>query len=508
MSNKTIAKNTLFLYVRMFFNMGISLYTSRLILQVLGVEDYGIYNLVGGVVVLFSFLNSAMSTATQRFLNMEMGKPEEERELRSIFSMSLNIHVLISLLVVVLAETVGLWFLNHKLNIPEGRWHAANVVYQLSVLTTVVQILRVPYNALMMAFERMSIFAVLSIIESLLRFFLVLYLSYTSRWDMLIAYAVGTVLMTLLSSVSFYVYCRMKLKEVAAYVYERKTVLFKSLLSFSGWSLFGQISVVGAGQGVNMLMNIFYGVTLNAAMGVANTVNASVYNFVSNIQVAFQPQIVKSYGAKEMERHFSLVLQASRFSFFLMLLLAVPYVLSAEYVIGLWLGDNVPEYAVSFSQVIVLGSLLSALSAPFWMSAYAVGHLKRYQAIVSSINLLNLPIAYVLLLWGWNPISLIVLKLALDLCLFVFRVYYFKNTVTIVKERLLPYLWRISLGMLLAVLAYIVSLFVHVDRFSIFGLTTVLSIVVVVIFIGLWGMDKAEVKSLIQFLKVKINGNR
>src|SRR5690606_4003053 len=257
MSNaNTIVKNTSFLYIRMIINIVITLYTSRIVLQTLGVTDYGIYNLVGGVVVLFSFLNNAMTNTTQRFLNYEIVSRVKER-VNNVFSMSLNIHILISLIVIILSETIGLWFLNYKLAIPEQRIGAANIVYQLSVLTTIINIIRIPYNAIIIAKERMSFYAFLGILESSMKLLIAFILLMPIKYDLLVFYSVLLLIVTVLVAAFFVLYCNRVFYDECKYVFKRDQKLFKQLLSFSGWSLFGQVAVLGSTQGINMVLNIF-----------------------------------------------------------------------------------------------------------------------------------------------------------------------------------------------------------------------------------------------------------
>ena len=298
-NNKRIAKNTLMLYVKMGVMMLVQLYTSRVVLQTLGVDDFGIYNVVGGVVVLFSFLNAAMSSATQRFLNFELGKGDLVQVGR-VFSMSLTVHFCIAGLVLLLAETVGLWFLNSELNIPAERMVAANWVYQFSVATTLLGILLVPYNATIIAHERMGFYAWTSIVKAVLLLVIVYFLS-IGEVDKLILYAGLVFAVNALMQGVYIVYCRRAFSKTALYrpFFDRE--LFRRLISFSGWSLFGGVADMCNSQGINMVMNIFCGVAVNAAMGIANQVNAAVYQFVSNFQIAFNPQLVKSYAANERE---------------------------------------------------------------------------------------------------------------------------------------------------------------------------------------------------------------
>ncbi|MDH5034491.1 MULTISPECIES: oligosaccharide flippase family protein [Chryseobacterium] len=422
-STKKIAKNTILLYIRMIINMAISLYTSRIILQKLGVEDFGIYNLVAGVVVLFSFLNNAMTSATQRFLNIELASNIKEKVNR-VFCMSLNIHIIISIIVLILSETIGLWFLNYKLNIPAHRLNAANFVFQFSIITTIINIIRIPFNATILANERMSFYAYLGIVETVLKLAIVFLLSLFVEYDQLIVYSFLLLLVNLIINVIYKIYCYRNFKEETAYHYFSDKKLFRELLSFSGWSLFGQVAVLSSTQGLNMIMNIFIGVTVNAALGIANQVNSVLYSFVSNMQVAFNPQITQSYASNDLETHKRLVLNTSKYSVFLFLVLSIPILLHTEFILKLWLGVNLPQYLVSFTQIVIIGSIINAIVGPFWMSANAIGNIRNYQLGVSLILLLNLPLAYIFLKLGFSPVYIMSLNVILNLCTFIFRFLY------------------------------------------------------------------------------------
>ena len=291
-SNQRIAKNTLLLYLRMFVTMIISLYTSRIVLQVLGVDDFGIYNVVGGLIVLFSFLNGAMASATQRFLNVELGKGDITC-VKRVFSMSMTCYIIIILIIIFLAETVGLWFLEKQMNIPADRIHAAFWVYQLSLMTFCVNILKVPYNASIIAFEKMSFYAYISIIEVGLKLVIV-WLLLISSFDKLISYAFLILLISIIVFIVYKFYCNRKF-EVCSYYFFWDVNLCKSLLGFSAWSLFGSLSNLLSSQGINLLLNIFCGVAMNAAMGIANQVNAVVFNFFFNFKKSFIPQKINLY---------------------------------------------------------------------------------------------------------------------------------------------------------------------------------------------------------------------
>ena len=426
--NRRIAKNTLALYVRMGVTMLVSLFTSRVVLQTLGVEDFGIYNVVGGVVVLFSFLNAAMSSATQRFLNFELGRGNVAQVGR-VFSMSMSVHFAIAGAVLLLAETVGLWFLNAQLNIPAERMAAANWVYQFSVASTLLGIMLVPYNATIIAYERMTFYAWASIATTFLRLGIV-YLLVIGNADKLVLYAALTFAVGVLMQVVHVAYCRRAFPRTAIYRPFRDKKLFRELVSFSGWWLFGGVANMANSQGINMVVNIFCGVAVNAAMGIANQVNAAVYQFVMNFQTAFSPQITKLYSAENESAFLKLVFRASKFSFFLMVFLANPILINTDFILEIWLG-TVPEHTASFVRWIIVSSVIDALASSLCISASATGKIRNYQVIVSSLILTNVPVSILLLWLGYSPVSVIVVRAAVNFTVSVWRIFYL--------HRMIPY---------------------------------------------------------------------
>lgn len=422
-NNKRIAKNTLFLYMRMLLIMAVSLYTSRVVLEMLGVEDYGIYNVVGGIVVLFTFINSAMVTSTQRFLNFELGK-NDKLQAQKIFSASLNIHILIALFVLLLSETLGLWLLNTTIQYPESKEVAVQITYQLSILTTCVNIVRTPYNAAIIAHEKMSFYAYFSIIEAVLRLAVVFILIGLDA-HRLIMYGLLLCIVTMIINACYYVYCKQTF-EICRYKNYRDKYLYGQLLNFSGWSLFGGIANMGASQGLNILLNIFFGVTVNAAMGIANQVNAAVSSFVSSFQTAFNPQIVKSYAAGEMDYFIRLILTTSKYSYLLLFVIALPIYVCCPEVLDIWLTE-VPEYAVSFCRLMLIFSLLDALQGPLWFSVQATGKIKTYQILMSVMILSNLPIAYICLKSGYSPNSVLAVRCMVNFVTLFVRLWYLRK---------------------------------------------------------------------------------
>ena len=419
-NNKLIAKNTIFLYIRMMILILVSLYTSRVVLEALGVEDYGIYNVVGGVVVLFTFINNAMITSTQRHLNFEIGR-SDILQAKKVFSISLNIHILIALAIFILAETLGLWFLNTTIQYPETREFAVHITYQLSILTTCIKIIRTPYNAAIIAYEKMSFYAYLSIFEAILQLGVV-FLLMAYNTDRLILYSALLCIVAVIVNLCYYAYCR-KSFEICKYELYRDKKLYTQLLSFSGWSLFGGVANIGASQGLNMLINIFFGVTLNAAMGIANQVGSAIASFVGCFQTAFNPQIVKSYAAGDHNYFINLILSTSKYSYLLLFIIALPIYICCPEVLDVWLTE-VPEYAVSFCRLMLIFTLLDALQGPLWYSVQATGKIKTYQILMSFMILSNLPLAYLFLKLGYSPNSVLAVRCVINFATLFVRLWY------------------------------------------------------------------------------------
>lgn len=415
--NKRIAKNTIVLYIRMIFLMLINFYTSRLILSALGIEDYGIYNVVGGIVTMFSFLNSAMATGTQRYLTFELGK-KNENQVNNVFVTSINIHFFIALIVILLAETVGLWFLNHKMVIPDNRMDAAMWVYQFSVISTAVMFVSVPYNALIIAHERMSVFAYISILEVVLKLLLVLFLFITHD-DRLILYGLFILCVQIVIRVVYGIYCKIHFHE-ARYVPRFEKRLFREMLSFSGWNLWGSTATVAMTQGLNILLNLFFGPSVNAARGVAAQVQSAVTQFSSNFQTAMTPQIIKSYASGDRTYMHSLIFRSSRFSFCLLLCICMPVFMETDMLLGIWLKE-VPEYSAMFLRLILCASIIQSVSRSLMTSAQATGKVRLYQSVVGGVMVMVLPVAYVLLKFGGSPASVFIAEIAVCAVAFVIR---------------------------------------------------------------------------------------
>lgn len=452
-NNRRIAKNTILLYFRMLFMMAVSLYTSRVVLDTLGVEDYGIYNVVGGIVAMFGFLNAAMASSTQRYLTFELGRGDAEC-LRRVFCTSLFIHALISLLLVILAETAGLWFFYHKMVIPAARMDAAMWVYQFSILATVVMIMSVPYNASIIAHERMSAFAYISVLEVVLKL-LVVYLLQIGEVDKLALYAVLIFVVQLGIRVLYGMYCSRHFDETRFRRLWDKT-LFREMLGFAGWNLWGNCAGVAFTQGINLLLNMFFGPVVNAARGIAVQVQAAISQFSLNFQTAINPQITKSYAVHDYVYMHSLIFRSSKFTFYLLLLFSLPVMLETDTILRLWL-DTVPEHTVIFIRLMLCVTIVDSLANPLMVSASATGRVKLYQGVVGGILLSILPLSYLVLKLGGSPSSVFVVHLSVCIVAFIVRLYIIRP---MIKLSLSNYVRRVVFPCLSVTLAALAGPFV------------------------------------------------
>ena len=483
-ANKRIAKNTLVLYVRMLFTMGISLFTSRVILQTLGVEDYGISSVVGGVISMFTFINAAMVSSTQRYLNFELVRGDAN-QLRSVFSTSLQIHALIALAIIVLSETVGLWFLNEKLVIPEARMTAAMWVYQCSILSCAVSIMSTPYNAVIVAHEKMSAFAYISILDVSLKL-LVVYLLVVLPFDKLIILAILNLLVQLFIRYIYTIYCHRHFPE-SYFQFRFNKTLFKEMFGFAGWSFWGNLAAILYTQGLNMMLNIFFGPIVNAARGIAVQVQSAVQQFVGGFQTALNPQITKNYASNNLPQMHSLMFRSARFSFLLLFFLSLPVLMETNFILTLWL-KTVPDDAVIFTQIMICISLIYTTANPCIIANQATGKVKIYQMVVGGILLLILPISYVVLKLGAPAYSVFIVHFCIESLAQFSRMYMLRK---LIHLPLWQYMKNIYIPIVsTVVIAIILPLVVRMQvsegwlRFLAVGFTCVLSVGASSYFIG------------------------
>ena len=440
-NNKRIAKNTLLLYVRMLFMMAVSLYTSRVVLNALGVEDFGIYNVVGGVVAMFSMLSGSLSAAITRFITYELGTGNQEN-LKKIFSSAVTIQIGLAVLIILLAEAVGVWFLNVKMNIPDARMVAANWVFQFSILTFAINLISVPYNASIIAHEQMSAFAYISILEAIGKL-AIAFLIVNSPMDKLIFYAVLMCAVALIARFTYGIYCKRHFEECTYHFIFDKSLL-KRMFGFAGWNFIGATSSVLREQGGNVVINLFCGPAVNAARGIASQVNNAISGFVTNFMTALNPQITKSYAAGDRDYMMTLIYQGARFSFYMLLLLSLPILVNTHYILGLWL-KIVPDHAVLFVQLVLVFAMSESISHPLITAMLATGRIRNYQLVVGGLQMMNLPISYVLLRMGMFPEVVIVVAIVISQCCLAARLLMLRGMIGLSVRK---YLKKVYLNVL------------------------------------------------------------
>lgn len=397
-NTKNIARNTLFLYIRSIVVMAVGIYTSRVVLKTLGVEDYGVYNVIGGFVSMFSILSASLVNASQRFISFEMGK--DYPQMNRIFSGTISIHLLLALIVLVLFESFGLWFLNTQLNICEDRMYAANWVFQCSVLTFCINLISVPYNASIIAHERMNVFAYISIYEAFAKLGIV-YLLNVTGYDKLIVYAI--LMLTIAISLRFLYgyYCSRHFEECKFhFVFDKP--LFKEMMGFIGWNFFGSTAGILSTQGISILINIYFGVALNAARGLADQVNNAINTFVNNFMTAMNPQITKSYAAGDYDYMKSLMVRGAKYSAVLYWLIALTVFVESDEILDIWLVE-VPQYASVFLRLTIIYSIFKSLANPIYVGMLATGNIRNYQLIMGGLNISAFVLCYVLFAFGLGP---------------------------------------------------------------------------------------------------------
>lgn len=424
-SHSLIIKNTLYLYVRMALTMVISLYTSRVVLQALGFVDYGIYALVGGIVALIAFMQSSLSGATTRFLNFEMGK-KNFHNVKKVFDSSLLIHGIVCLAVIVIGETIVLWFFNHKLNIPVDRNSAAQVVFQLSLVAIAVTILRTPYDAIIIANQRMSVFAVISIFESLLKLLVALLVKYLN-YDKLVLYAVLVLLSNFIVAGIYWWYCKRSF-EACRGAFDVTNNYLKQIGSFFGWDLYGNMAVAIKNQGIQIIQNMFFGTVINAATGIANTASGIVSAFTANFTLAMKPQIFHYYAEGNIEKMQSLVFLSSRFSYFLMILVSLPLFIEADFFLKLWLA-NVPQYTAIFCQLILIQICLFSIFRPLNDAIHATGKITGLSFIGGTLLIISVLVSYLILKVKPNPTYIFIVNIIFSLLAGITNTFIVKNLI-------------------------------------------------------------------------------
>lgn len=487
--NGRIVKNTLLLYMRTILVMIVSLFTSRVVLSALGVDDYGIYNVVGGVVAMFAVVSGALSASISRFITFELGRDDIEK-LKRIFSTSINIQIGISLLILILGETIGVWFLNYRMNIPADRLSAANWVLQCSMITFIINLISVPYNAAIIAHEKMSAFAYVSILEVILKL-LIVYLLYISTWDKLIVYSSLLVLVAMIIRMVYGVYCnRCFIETRYQLVYDR--ALIKNMTSFAGWGFFTNTAYIFNTQGVNILINMFFGVGVNAACGIAMQVETAIMKFVNDFTTALNPQITKSYAMKNFDAMNKLVIRGAKFSYFLLFILSLPILMETDYILGLWL-EKVPEHTVAFVRLAIIGTMIDRLGNTCTTACMATGTIRRYVLWITSVGCLVFPITWLTFKLG-APVETAYLVFAcVYICVDGVRLWIMKELLSFpVGEFVREVVWRIIVVSVIATIFPFIIIFIFDQSFSRLLVSVIVSVLTSFISIYFFGFTTNE----------------
>lgn len=484
--NNRIAKNTIMLYFRMLLTLLVGLYTARVVLKTLGASDYGLYNVVGGIVTLFMFVNVTLSTGTLRFLTFALGQGDTQK-LRHIFSTVSYLHFFLMIIILIISEVVGLWLLYNKMQIPEGRMDAAFWVLQFSVFASLVAVIQVPFMSSIMAHEKMNIYAWVSIYDAVMKL-LIVFLIQVVNSDKLILYAFLLLLVHVSTSLIYIYYCRIKYEECRLFKgFDKK--IFKDIASFSGWNVFGVCAVTMQAQGVNILLNMFFGTIVNAARGIAVQVNGIIIQFVGNFQAAVNPQIVKLYASGQKDKMISLVIENSKIAAYLLLLIAVPLFIELEFVLKLWLGEY-PYYTPIFLRIIIVQSLIQTISRPLVMAVHAVGKMKEVSLTSGLGLLLILPITYLLLKLGVDIVIVFIVNVIPWLLETLFDLYYENKFIGFPVWGFYRRVYGIvfPLAIIVFMIPYVVHIFLPFQgwgRFMIVCFVSVVTSVIVIYYLGL-----------------------
>jgi O-antigen/teichoic acid export membrane protein len=485
-TNKRIAKNTIALYIRMFLLLLIGLYTSRATLAIFGVEDFGIYNLVGGIISMTIFIRSAMILSVERFLAYAIGL-NDKKHLEEVFSMSINIHILIAVLIVLLGETIGLWFINTQLIIPDEKMVVANIIYQASIISLVFNVIGTPYNSIVIAHEHMSFFSLVTVLQGVMKLLFVLALPYIQE-NRLSTYALLMTTPSLLFFVMNYVFCRQHFSE-CNYHYTWSKKLFCEMASFAGYSTFGNMATALVTQGQSILLNIFYGPALNAVRGLAMQVSVSINSFISGTYTAVNPQIIKSYAQKDYTYFHKLIFNATVLGYFILFLITLPVFLEIEFILNFWLKE-VPEYTVIFVRLLLVNTLIYNFVIPSWMAIQATGKVMSIHLTTGTINLMNLLITYILWkIYHLEPYSIYVVNIVVSLCMQVATIILQRNLLDIkISNYLRMIVWPVlvaSAGSIVLPLCIVESMESGIIRFLLVLSLSVCSTIVSFYLIGL-----------------------
>lgn len=503
-SNKRIAKNTLFLYTRLAIVMIVNLYMTRVVLDVLGIYDYGVYNVVCGFVALFGFINTSMSNGTQRFYNYELGKNGDEA-LKQVYNNAVIIQSVLATIIVIVTETIGLWYVNAQMEISPERLTAANWIFQFSIISLIFVVLQIPYSAAILAYERMDFYAIISIVDAFIKLAFTMLLPYLNG-DRLIGYGFMIMAVSILNFICYYLYCHNKFPNLRFNKSFNKQ-LFKSMLQFSGWNVFGSFAYVVKGQGVNVLLNAFFGVAVNAANGIAMQVSSAIQTFASNLIIAFKPQLTQSYAKGDYERAEQLMFSMSKISYVLMSIIAIPIMIEMDYVLNIWLKGNIPGHTATFTILTIIAIMIGVFNTPVTQMIHASGQMKKYQLATSIVICSILPISWIFLKLGYGATSVFIITILIVLinqvvCLQVLHSIFKFSISKYIKEVIVPCILVTTVSLFIT--PYISNVLTpSIWRFIIVTLINLL-IVGVLFYLSMNSSEKQIIKSYIHKIKNKI----
>lgn len=498
-NNKRIAKNTMFLYVRMLFALFVSLYTSRVVLKTLGVNDYGTYNVVAGFVSMFGFINATLSSSMQRFYNYE-GTRYGQTGYYNVYCSGLVIHALLALLLFFVLESFGIWYVNKVMIIPAGRLFAANIVFQTSVISLIFVLLQIPYVGAILAVEKMDFYAIINIIDVVLKLVAVIFLPYLP-YDKLVVYGILFLFITLFNFAIYFTYSK---KIILKFRFKKPSErnLYHSILNFSGWNMIGTFAFLLKGQGLNILLNAFFGTVINAARGIANQVNSAISGFSANIFMAFRPQIVNSLAEGNFTRCNLLLFTESKICFCLFLLLMTPFALEIDYILNLWLGKDVPSYTNVFSLLVCADSLVCSLNTPISQVAYATGKIKKYQINSSVVNLCLLPVCWFCLLLGFDATAVFFITLFFSVinqfvCVVSLKKVFEFSIIAYFKKVIFPCMIA---TVIIPIIPFMIRCFIP-SSFSRLFIIAVATILVFIPYVSFVVLNKIERRQILNFIR-------
>lgn len=503
-NTKRIARNTLLLYIRMILLILVQLYTVPIILKTLGIEDYGIYNVVGGVVTMFSFIGSSLASGSQRFISYEIGRKNKE-QLHKVFNTTVSIYIILAIIGFILLEAGGYYFLNTQMNIPESRMYAANWVFQLSILAFLVNLISIPYNSTVIAHEKMSVFAYVSILECVLKLIAAIALQFI-LYDHLITYSALICFIAILIQVIYQVYCHQNFEECKNYKFSWDSSKGKELLIYSGWNIIGSIALISRQQGLNIVLNIFFGPLLNAAHSIGQQINGVLTQFINNVYIATRPQITKLYANNETDAMWKLVFHSSKLAFYLLMILSIPLLLELDKILDIWL-HNVPPYTSTIGQLMIISILIETLANQIIGAYQAANKIKRYQVYSSTIILLNIPISYIFLRFFPNqPITPYIVSIMLSI-LYVYSIIW--NAQKELKMDVKKYIKQVLLNVIIVYCITILIVWICImalnPSLQRILLTCIMSLIASSLIIWTIGLDKTEKCFIIQIIKQKLN---